>query len=92
MLGQDGQVTCECEGATVSTLSWQKKTDSGTYVDVPGSMVSNFIDKSKNIAQAILKITNARLADDAVYKCIVKVDDKSDYKLMKIRVDGRFGT
>ena len=90
MQGQDGQVICECEGASIASLRWQKETASGTYVDVPGSMVSENTDKKKNMAQAILKITNAKLADGGVYKCKLTVRGKTDYKLMTIRVDGRF--
>ena len=87
--GQDGNVTCEAEGATVPTLLWKKETDSGD-VDVPSSWVNINKDASTNRVQAVLKITNATLADSGVYKCIVSVRGKSDYKKTRIRVDCKF--
>ena len=87
--GQDGKVTCEAEGASVATLLWKKETNSGD-VDVPKSWVTNIVNRATNRVQAVLKITNATLADAGVYKCIVKVQDKTNYKKTRIRVDGKF--
>jgi len=87
--GQDGKVTCEAEGASVATLLWKKETDSGD-VHVPKSWVTNMVDRATNRVQAVLKITNAKVEDAGVYKCIVKVQDKTNYKKTRIRVDGKF--
>jgi len=84
--GQDGKVTCEAEGASVATLLWKKETDSGD-VHVPKSWVTNMVDRATNRVQAVLKITNAKVEDAGVYKCIVKVQDKTNYKKTRIRVD-----
>ena len=86
---QDGKVTCEAEGASVATLLWKKETYWGD-VDVPKSWVTNIVDRATNRVQAVLKITNATLADSGVYKCIVSVRGKSDYKKTRIRVDCKF--
>ena len=86
--GQDGKVTCEAEGASVATLLWKKETNSGD-VDVPNSWVTNIVDRATNRVQAVLKITKAKVEDSGVYKCIVKVQDKTTYKKTRFRVDGR---
>ena len=86
--GQDGKVTCEAEGASVATLLWKKETYWGD-VDVPNSWVTNMVDRATNRVQAVLKITNAKVEDAGVYKCIVKVQDKSTYKKTRFRVSGR---
>ena len=85
---QDGKVTCEAEGASVATLLWKKETYWGD-VDVPNSWVTNMVDRATNRVQAVLKITNVKFEDAGVYKCIVKVQDKTNYKKTRIRVDGR---
>ena len=87
--GQDGKVTCEAGGASVVTLQWKKETGSGD-VDVPNSWVNINKDISTNRVQAVLKMTNAKLADGGVYKCIVSVSGKSDHKKTTIRVDCKF--
>ena len=86
--GQNGKVTCEAEGASVATLLWKKETNSRDD-DVPKSWVTNIVDRATNRVQAVLKITNAKLEDAGVYKCIMKVGDKLNYKKTRIRVDGR---
>ena len=88
--GQNGKVTCEAEGASalLATLLWKKETDSGD-VDVPKSWVTNIVDRTTKRVQAVLKIANAKVEDAGVYKCIVKVQDKSTYKKTRFRVDGR---
>ena len=88
--GKSGSVTCESEGASTVTLTWEKETDSGSYVDVPAGWVTVTKDVNANLVRAVLQITNAKLADGGVYKCTVTIRDKSNYKLMRIRVDGRF--
>ena len=90
--GQDGTVTCECEGTFIATLKWEKQTsDKTSYVAVPNSWVTNTIDSSTNKVKAVLKITNAQLGDSGLYKCTVSVKpNKSDFKLTNIRVNGRF--
>ena len=88
--GKSGSVTCESEGVSVVTLKWEKETESGSYVDVPSGWVTEIKDTSTNMIRAVLKITNAQLADTGVYKCTVAIKNKSNYRLMRIRVDGRF--
>ena len=90
--GQDGKVTCECGDSHIATLKWEKQaSDTKSFVAVPDSWVTNIKDPSTNRVKAILKITNAQLADSGLYKCTVMVQpDKADFKLMNIRVNGRF--
>ena len=86
--GQSGEVTCEAEGPSVSTLKWEKQQDDKSYAAVPNSQVK--ITKDSEYVRATLKITNAQLADTGTYKCTVSVPpDKSDYKETNITVMGR---
>ena len=87
--GQSGEVTCEAEGPSVSTLKWEKEQDDKSYAAVPNSQVN--VTKDAKYVRATLKITNAQFADAGTYKCKVSVPpDKSDYKLTKIEVKGMF--
>ena len=87
--GQSGEVTCEAEGPSVSTLKWEKEQDDKSYAAVPNSQVN--VTKDAKYVRATLKITNAQFADAGTYKCAVSVPpDKSDYKLTKIEVKGMF--
>ena len=87
--GQSGEVTCEAEGPSVSTLKWEKEQDDKSYAAIPNSQVN--ITKDTKYLRATLKITNAQFADSGVYKCTVSVPpNKSDYKLIKIDVKGMF--
>ena len=87
--GQSGEVTCEAEGPSVSTLKWEEQQDDKSYAAVPNSQVN--ITKDTNYLRATLKITNAQFADTGTYKCTVSVPpNKSDYKLTKIEVKGMF--
>ena len=87
--GQSGQLTCEAEGPSVSTLKWEKQQDDQSYAAVPNSQVN--ITKDSNYVRATLKITNAQFADTGTYKCTVSVPPNlSDYKLTKIEVKGMF--
>ena len=89
--GQSGEVTCEAEGPSVSTLKWEKQQDDESYVAVPNSQVN--ITKDTKYVRATLKITNAKSADTGTYKCIVSVPPNlSDFKLTKIEVKGMFCT
>ena len=86
--GQSGEVTCEAEGPSVSTLKWEKQQDDKSYAAVPNSQVN--ITKDANYVRATLKITNAQFADTGTYKCTVSVPpNKSDYKETNITVMGR---
>ena len=86
--GQSGEVTCEAEGPSVSTLKWEKQQDDKSYAAVPNSQVK--ITKDPKYVRVTLKITNAQLADTGTYKCTVSVPpDKSDYKETNITVMGR---
>ena len=91
MQGQSGEVTCECEGATVCKLKWEKQEDDGElYAAVPESRVTVNRNLSANRVQAILNITNAQPEDSGTYKCNVSVEpNKSDFKLIVIRVKGK---
>ena len=85
--GQSGEITCEAEGPSVSTLKWEKQQDDKSYAAVPNSQVN--ITKASNYVRATLKITNAQFADTGTYKCTVSVPPNlSDYKLTKIEVKG----
>ena len=87
--GQSGEVTCEAEGPSVSTLKWEKQQDDKSYAAVPNSQVN--ITKDTKYVRATLKITNAKFADTGTYKCTVSVPpNKSDYKVTTIKVKGRF--
>ena len=87
--GQSGQVTCEAEGHSVSTLKWEKQQDDKSYAAVPDSQVN--ITNDANYVRDVLKIANAQFSDTGVYKCTVSVPpNKSDYKLTKITVKGMF--
>ena len=85
--GQSGEITCEAEGPSVSTLKWEKQQDDKSYAAVPNSQVN--ITKDANYVRATLKITNAQFADTGTYKCTVSVPPNlSDYKLTKIEIKG----
>ena len=87
--GQSGEVTCEAEGPSVSTLKWEKQQDDKSYAAVPNSQVN--ITKDANYVRATLKITNGQFTDTGTYKCTLSVPPNlSDYKLTKIEVKGRF--
>ena len=87
--GQSGEVTCEAEGPSVSTLKWEKQQDDKSYAAVPNSQVN--ITKDANYVRATLKITNAQFADTGTYKCTVSVPpNQSDYKRTNITVKGMF--
>ena len=86
--GQSGEVTCEAEGPSVSTLKWEKQQDDKSYAAIPNSQVN--ITKDANYVRATLNITNAQFADTGTYKCTVSVPpNKSDYKETNITVMGR---
>ena len=86
--GQSGEVTCEAEGPSVSTLKWEKQQDDKSYAAVPNSQVN--ITKDANYVRAVLKITNAQFADTGTYKCTVQYQpNKSKHKETNITVLGR---
>ena len=85
--GQSGEVTCEAEGPSVSTLKWEKQQSDKSYAAIPESQVN--VTKDASFVRATLKITNALFGDAGTYKCTVSVPpNKSDYKLTKIEVKG----
>ena len=87
--GQSGQVTCEAEGPSVSTLKWEKQQDDKSYAAVPDSQVN--ITKDANYVRAVLKIANAQFSDTGTYKCTVSVPPNLlDYKVTAVKVKGRF--
>ena len=87
--GKSGEVTCEAEGPSVSTLKWEKVQDDYSHAAVPNSQVN--ITKDTKYVRATLKITNAQFADTGFYRCTLSVSpNKSDYKWITIRVKGRF--
>ena len=85
--GQKANVRCESEGVTTTKLQWKKKTNSGE-VPVPDSMVTVVKDRSTNRVRAILKITNAQMQDDGLYKCVLTAFGKRDHKWIRIIVKG----
>ena len=87
--GQSGEVTCEAEGPSVSTLKWEKQQDEKSYAAVQKHQVNT--SKDAKYVRVTLKITNAQFADTGIYKCTVSVPpNKSNYKLTKIEVRGMF--
>ena len=90
MRGQNGQISCKAKGATVSKLQWKKLVTSSREESVPDSKVTNIINKTQNFVEAILTITNAQPQDTSDYKCVLTAFGKQDYKLIRIRVGGKF--
>ena len=87
--GQSGEVTCESEGPSVSTLKWEKQQADQSYAAIPNSQVN--VTRDTKYVRATLKITNAQFADTGTYKCTVSVPpNKSDYKVTAIKVKGGF--
>ena len=87
--GQSGEVTCEAEGPSVSTLKWEKQQDDQSYAAVPKSQVN--VTKDSKYVRVTVKITNAQFVDSGIYKCTVSVPpNQSDYKLTNIEVKGMF--
>jgi len=84
--GQAVNVTCESEGVSVTKLQWKKQTDSGD-VSVPEDIVTIAKDRSTNRVRAILRITNAQVEDGGVYKCVLRVFEKTGYRFTRIVVD-----
>ena len=86
--GKSGEVTCEAELPSISTLKWEKQQNDKSYAAVPNSQVN--ITKDANYVRAVLKITNAQFADNGTYKCTVHYQpNKSKHKETKITVLGR---
>ena len=84
--GQDVNVTCESEGISVTKLQWKKETDSGD-VSVPDDIVSIIKDRGTNRVRVILRITNAQVEDGGVYKCVLRVFEKTGYRSTRIVID-----
>ena len=84
--GQDVNVTCESEGVSVTKLQWKKQTDSGD-VSVPEDIVTIIKDRSANRVRAILRITNVRVEDGGVYKCVLRAFQKTGHRFTRIEVD-----
>lgn len=84
--GQDANVTCESEGVSVTKLQWKKETDSRD-ASVSEGMVTIVKDRSTNRVKAILKITNAQVKDDGVYKCVIRVFEKTGYRSTRIVIE-----
>jgi len=84
--GQDVNVTCESEGVQVTKLQWKKQTDSGE-VSVPEDIVTIIKDSSTNRVRAVLNITNAQVDDGGVYKCVLRVFEKTAYRFTRIKID-----
>jgi len=84
--GQDVNVTCESEGVQVTKLQWKKQTDSGE-VSVPEDIVTIIKDSSTNRVRAVLNITNVQVDDGGVYKCVLRVFEKTAYRFTRIKID-----
>ena len=78
---------CESEGVSVTKLKWKRQTTKGD-VSVPDNMVTFDEDSSNNRVTANLTITNAQPQDGGVYKCVLMVFNKTDYKQTTILVKG----
>ena len=86
--GKSGEVTCEAELPSISTLKWEKQQNDKSYAAVPNSQVN--ITEDAKYVRATLKITNAQFADTGTYKCTVQYPPtKSKHKETKITVLGR---
>lgn len=85
--GQEAKVTCESEGVSITKLKWKRQATKGD-VSVPDSMVTVDKDRSNNRVRATLTITNAQPQDGGVYKCVLMVFDKTDYKQTTLLVKG----
>jgi len=72
---------------SVTKLKWKRQTTKGD-VSVPDNMVTFDKDSSNNRVTATLTITNAQPQDGGVYKCVLMVFDKTDYKQTTILVKG----
>lgn len=86
MKGQDVNITCESEGVQITKLQWKKQTDSGE-VSVPEDIVTIIKDRSTNRVRAVLNITNAKVEDAGVYKCVLRVFEKTAYRFTRIKID-----
>lgn len=85
--GQEAKVTCESEGVSVTKLKWKRQTTKGD-VSVQDNMVTVDKGRSNNRVRATLTITNAQQKDGGVYKCVLMVFNKTDYKQTIILVKG----
>lgn len=85
--GREAKVICESEGVSVTKLQWKRQTTKGD-VSVPDNMVTVVKDRSNNRVRATLTITNAQPQDGGVYKCVLMVFDKTDYKQTTVLVKG----
>ena len=85
--GQEAKVTCESEGVSVTKLKWKRQTTKGD-VSMQDNMVTVDKDRSNNRVRATLLITNAQPKDGGVYKCVLMVFNKTDYKQTTILVKG----
>lgn len=87
--GQEAKVICESEGVSVTKLKWKIQTTKGD-VSVQDNMVTVDKDRSNNRVRATLTIQNAQPKDSGVYKCVLMVFNKTEYKQTTILVKGIF--
>lgn len=64
-----------------------KQTKTGD-VSVPSNLVTVDKDRSTNKVRAFLKISNVQAEDAGVYKCVLRVFDKTDHKMISLYVRG----
>ena len=64
-----------------------KQTKKGD-VSVPSYLVTVDKDRSTNKVRAFLKISNVQAEDAGVYKCVLRVFDKTDHKMISLYVRG----
>ncbi|XP_022797152.1 hemicentin-1-like isoform X1 [Stylophora pistillata] len=83
--GQQVTITCESEGVSETKLQWVKQTNKED-VSVPSNLVTVDKDRSTNQVRAILKISNVQPEDAGVYKCVLRVFDKTDHKMTSLHV------
>lgn len=85
--GQQITITCESEGISETKLHWTKQTKKGD-VSVPSNLFTVDKDRSTNKVRAFLKISNVQAEDAGVYKCVLRVFDKTDHKMISLYVRG----
>ena len=80
-------MTCESEGVSVTKLKWKRQTAEGD-VSVKDNMVTVDKGRSNNRIRVTLTIGNVQPKDGGVYKCVLMVFNKTDYKQTTILVKG----
>ena len=86
--GQSIQLTCSSEGVNATKLTWSKIVG-GQDVKVPDSQVQVHKYPDTNVIKSVLKITNAKKEDGAVYKCLLSFNGKTQSKYATVDIRGK---